>query len=74
LHGCLIEQPQVLGVDDLRRAIHEEDAVIGVGAQGIGDEGDVDRTNLIKAAHDADIATALLLQHAGKRHGCGRGS
>jgi hypothetical protein len=67
LHSCLVEQLQVFGIDDLRRAVDEQKAVVGVGAKRIDDEGDIDRwADRVKTAHDADVSTALLLERAGE--------
>src|ERR1019366_8349388 len=73
-HSLLVEQLQIFGIHDGGRAVHQEQTVVGVRAQGIDDPGDIHRTDGVKRAHDAYVAPVLPVEHLGKGHCGGRRS
>src|SRR5664280_3352474 len=74
LHSLLVEQFQVLGIHDPGRAIDQQQAIVGIRAQGINDPGDIHRPDGVKPAHDPHVAPALAVEHPGKGHRRGRRS
>ena len=71
-HHCFsVQQFQVLDVDDRRFSVYEQEAVVGICTQGIGDPCNGYGARVLEAGHHAKIALALFVEFAGEAHGSG---
>src|SRR5277367_5757044 len=73
-HRLLVEEFQVFDVDDGRLSVDEEQAVVSVGAERIGDPGAGNGAHRLEAGHDAEVSTVLLVEAAGESDGGGGSS